>query len=181
MFNSFVRAVSGLNPFGKAAEATNDVVIVPVGGIDEATLNNDGKPQQAPLERERRQVREMRPNKRDLVAGEIYYEAVNYGYQRPRPGDADVRNGGAMPDRDSQPVQGQFRERQEPRWWHYVPSPIGPTAIGWGSPVYPRHYNSQMSPSNFAPLEMTYGMYPGDMVQPLGLSRASNVSRYGWK
>ena len=42
MFNSFVRAVSGWNPFGKAAEATNDVVIAPVGGIDEATLNNDG-------------------------------------------------------------------------------------------------------------------------------------------
>ena len=75
MFNSFVRAVSGLNPFGKAAETTNDIV-VPVGGIDEATLNNEGEPQQAPPERERRQVREMRPDKRDLEAGEIYYEAV---------------------------------------------------------------------------------------------------------
>ena len=82
MFYSFVRAVSGLNPFGKAAEATNDVVIVPVGGIDEATLNNDGEPQQAPPERERRQVREMWSNKRDLEAGEIYHEAVNDGISK---------------------------------------------------------------------------------------------------
>ena len=29
MFNSFVKAVSGLNPSGKAAETTDDVVIVP--------------------------------------------------------------------------------------------------------------------------------------------------------
>ena len=115
MFNSFVRAVSGLNPFGKAAETTNDIVVVSVGGIDEATLNNEGEPQQTPPERERRQVREIRLNKRDLEAGEIYYEAVNYGYERPRPGDADVRIGGELPDRDLQPVQGQFRERQEPR------------------------------------------------------------------
>ena len=103
------------------------------------------------------------------------------GYRSLRPGDADVRNGGEMPDRDSQPVQGQFRERQEPRWWHYVPSPIGPTAMGWGSPVYPRHYNSPMSPLNTAPWEVANGGYQCDMVQPLGLSRASNMSRYGWK
>ena len=49
MFNSFVRAVSGLNLFWKAAEAINDAVIVPVGGIDEAALNNDDKPQRALL------------------------------------------------------------------------------------------------------------------------------------
>ena len=109
MFNSFVRAGSGLNPFGKAVEATNDIV-VSAGGIDEATLNNEGEPQQAPPERERRQVREMRPDKRDLEAGEIYYGAVKkMGYRNLRPGDADVRIGGEMPDRDSQPVQGQFR------------------------------------------------------------------------
>ena len=82
MFYSFVRAVSGLNPFGKAVEATNDVVIVPVGGIDEATLNNDGEPQQALPERERRQVREMISHKRDLEAGEIYHEAVNDGISK---------------------------------------------------------------------------------------------------
>ena len=76
------------------------------------------------------------------------------GYRSLRPGDADVRNGGEMPDRDSQPVQGQFRERQEPRWWHYVPSPIGPTAMGWGSPVYPRHYNSPMLPLNIGKIRM---------------------------
>ena len=48
MFNSFVKAVSGLNPFGKAAETPSDVVIVPAGGIDEATLNNEGEPQHKP-------------------------------------------------------------------------------------------------------------------------------------
>ena len=59
MFNSFVRAASGLNPFGKAAYTTNDIVVVPVDSIDEASLNNEGEPQQAPPQRERRQVREV--------------------------------------------------------------------------------------------------------------------------
>ena len=114
MFNSFVRAVSGLNPFGKAAETTNDIVVIPVGGMNEATLNNEGEPQQAPPERERRQVRGGRPNRRDLEVEEVYYEAedsqddlfanirdvrqfenlenVREGYHRPRPGDVDARD-----------------------------------------------------------------------------------------
>ena len=75
MFNSFVRAVSGENPFRKAAGATNGIVVVPVGGIDEATLNNENEPQQTPPERERRQVREGRPNRRDFEVEEVYYEA----------------------------------------------------------------------------------------------------------
>ena len=66
MFNSFVKAVSGLNPFGKAAETPSDIVIVPEGGINDATLNNEGEPQQNLPKRERRQVRERRPNRRDL-------------------------------------------------------------------------------------------------------------------
>ena len=40
MFNSFVRDVSWLNPFGKVAETASDIVVLPVGGMNEATLNN---------------------------------------------------------------------------------------------------------------------------------------------
>ena len=140
MLNSFVRAVSGLNPFGKAAETTNDIVVVPVGGMNEATLNNEGEPQQAPPERKRRQVRGGRPNRRDLEVEEVYYEAedsqddlfanirdvrqyenlenVREGYHRPRPGDVDARDRGVIPrDQDPRPGpgQGQFQERQEPQ------------------------------------------------------------------
>ena len=71
MFNSFVRDVSWLNPFGTVAETTSDIVVLPVGGMNEATLNNE----QAPPERERRQVREGTPSRRDLEVEEVYYEA----------------------------------------------------------------------------------------------------------
>ena len=201
MFNSFVRAVSGLNPLGKAAETNNDIVVVPVGGMNEATLNNEGEPQQAPPERERRQVRGGRPNRRDLEVEEVYYEAedsqddlfanirdvrqfensenVSEGYHRPRPGDVDTRDRGVIPrDRDPRPgpgpVQGQFQERQEPQWQGYVPSPIGPDP-SWGS-VYPGHQYSPIPPAHFSPStawQMTYGRYPGDMA----LSKSHDVSR----
>ena len=192
MFNSFVRAVSGLNPFGKAAETTNDIVVIPVGGMNEATLNNEGEPQQAPPERERRQVRGGRPNRRDLEVEEVYYEAedsqddlfanirdvrqfeklenVREGYYRPRPGDVDTRDRDVISrDQDPRPgpVQGQFQERQKPQWQGYVPSPIGPDP-SWGS-VYPGHHYSPIPPAHFSPStpwQMTYGRYPGDMATP---------------
>ena len=192
MFNSFVKAVSGLNPFGKAAETPSDIVIVPEGGINDATLNNEGEPQQNLPERERRQVRKRRPNRRDLEADEIYHEAEDSqedlfanirdvrqfenpevrdeGNHRPGPEIADERDRGMMPqDREPQPgyAYGQFRERQEPQWRGYIPSPIGPDP-SWGS-VYPGHQYSPMTPfhcSPSTPWQMTYGRYPGDMASP---------------
>ena len=192
MFNSFVKAVSGLNPFGKAAETPSDIVIVPEGGINDATLNNEGEPQQNLPERERRQVRERRPNRRDLEADEIHHEAEDSqedlfanirdvrqfenpevrgeGNHRPGPGIVDERDRGMMPqDREPQPgyAHGQFWERQEPQWRGYIPSPIGPDP-SWGS-VYPGHQYSPMTPfhcSPSTPWQMNYGRYPGDMASP---------------
>ena len=103
--------------------------------------------------------------KGDLEAGEIHNEAVNHGYQRPKPGDADERNEGEMPDRAPQPVQGHFRQRQGPRGSLCTFSDRS-DCHRLGISCVARELQLPNATIYFAPWEMTYGRYPGDMVLP---------------
>ena len=119
-----MRAVSGLNPFGKAAESANDIVVVPVGGNDEATLNNEGEPQQAPPERKRRQVSEGRPSRRDLGVEEVYYEAEDSQYDL-FAGIRDVRQFENSENRSEEYYRqkpGDVDTRDDPGRWSGVPA-----------------------------------------------------------